>query len=144
MDLKKEERYYHPDAMHKWFGISSLLFLASIVGMFANDYIREWKGHQRVFRKADVALTRANIESAAVDDAVKTELEAAVAAAEAQLAADQSQLDELDSLKTVAEGEFYWANMNFMGNTADLDEARYLLEHGLTERHGEIEARKHF
>ena len=144
MDLKKEERYYHPDAMHKWFGISSLLFLASIVGMFANDYIREWKGHQRVFRKADVALTRANIESAAVDDAVKTELEAAVAAAETQLAADQSRLDELVALKTVTEGEFYWANMNFMGTTADLDEARYLLEHGLTERHGAIEARKHF
>ncbi len=51
MDLQKEERYYQPDGLHRIFAISSLLFLLALVAMFGDDYVREWRGHQREFRR---------------------------------------------------------------------------------------------
>ena len=133
MDLKKEERYYQPDVLNRWFGISSLLFLASIVAMFGNDYIREWKGHQREFRQIDIVMTRRNLETAAVDAALRGELESKQEQAEEQLATHQQQLDELAGLIELAKGEHYWASMRYQGSVADLGAERYQLEHALAE-----------
>jgi len=40
------------------FGIGSLLLLLGILGMIADDYIREWKGYQRDFNRLEVEKTR--------------------------------------------------------------------------------------
>src|SRR5213595_3343532 len=39
------------------FGVSSALMLASIVGMFIQDYYRSWKPEQRNFRPVESAIS---------------------------------------------------------------------------------------
>ena len=51
MDYKNDERYWNIKLLNKWFAISSILFLISIVWMFLDDNDDEFKVYQRDFRK---------------------------------------------------------------------------------------------
>lgn len=133
MDLKKEERYYQPLVLHRWFGISSLLFLGSLVAMFGDDYIRDWKAYQRDFRRLDAEQTKVSLDQVVVDAAQKERLEARQAEAEANLVKRQSELDDLAARIEAAEGELYWATMRYEGGVAEIGALRYQLEHALSE-----------
>jgi hypothetical protein len=75
MNLLKEERYYHPNLLNKWFALSSLVFLGSLIAMFGNDYIRSWKSYQRDFTRLEIAKTHGEIEGLEYDKAQQAELE---------------------------------------------------------------------
>ncbi len=128
MDLQKEERYYQPNHLHRVFAISSVLFLAALVAMFGDDYIRAWKGHQRAFRRLDIEKTRDQLDQTAVDQSLREALEARQRAAQDSLAQRRQRVDELESLIATAEGDLRGANMNYEGTQAKLGAARYQLE----------------
>ncbi|MCH7497008.1 MAG: hypothetical protein IH971_04055, partial [Candidatus Marinimicrobia bacterium] len=128
MDLQKEERYYQPNQLHKVFAISSVLFLAALVVMFGDDYIRDWKGYQREFRRLEIEKTRAQLEQISVDQSLREALEARQRAAQDSLAQRRQRVDELESLLATAEGDLLGANMNYFGTQAKLGAVRYQLE----------------
>jgi mono/diheme cytochrome c family protein len=78
------------------FAISSLLMLASIIWMFADDYFRPFKTEQRAFREVESGLAQ---RLALSQLPTKEEFEAKKAAFESKLAEYATHKDELADLK---------------------------------------------
>ena len=57
MDYKNDERYWNIKLLNKWFAISSILFLISILWMFIHDNDDEFKEYQREFRKLEAEIS---------------------------------------------------------------------------------------
>ena len=62
MDYKNDERYWNIKLLNKWFAISSILFLFSIVWMFIHDNDDEFKVYQREFRKLEAQVAADKLE----------------------------------------------------------------------------------
>ena len=62
MDYKNDERYWNINLLNKWFAISSILFLISIVWMFLDDNDDEFKVYQRNFRKLEASISKNKLE----------------------------------------------------------------------------------
>ena len=61
MDYKNDERYWNINLLNKWFAISSILFLISIMWMFLDDNDDEFKVYQREFRKLESEIAKINV-----------------------------------------------------------------------------------
>ena len=61
MDYKNDERYWNINLLNKWFAISSILFLLSIMWMFLNDNDDEFKTYQKEFRKIESQVAELNL-----------------------------------------------------------------------------------
>ena len=61
MDYKNDERYWNINLLNKWFAISSILFLLSIMWMFVHDNDDEFKEYQRDFRKLEAQVTQSKL-----------------------------------------------------------------------------------
>src|SRR5262245_49495825 len=66
--MAASDQHYRPQhALDIIFGVSCLVMLLTIVGMFTQDYFREFKVEQRQFRDIEAALAqRAVIDQVAV------------------------------------------------------------------------------
>mgnify|MGYP003323288398 CR=1 FL=1 len=62
-----QERYYNVLKLNKWFALSSILFTAIWILVFADDYNRPWKKYQIEFRELEIEKTRADIEIANIN-----------------------------------------------------------------------------
>ena len=60
---KNQERYYNILKLNKWFAISSIIFTAFWIIVFADDYNRPWKKYQIEFRDIEIEKIKADIES---------------------------------------------------------------------------------
>ncbi len=52
------ESHYDSKRLQKIFAVLSIVLLASLVGIFAKDYSREWKKYQKEFRALELEKTR--------------------------------------------------------------------------------------
>lgn len=129
MDYFNDERYWNINLLNKWFAISSILFLVSIVWMFIDDNDDAFKGYQKDFRKLEIIEAEKKLESALAE--VEVERSIYEQKYETQLSAFETkakQLEELNVLDSKLEAQFYKANMEFLGQKAFVDEAKYLYE----------------
>ena len=55
--FKNDERYWDINLFNKWFAISSIVFLLTMILTFIDDNDDEFKEYQREFRKLEVAIT---------------------------------------------------------------------------------------
>ena len=62
MDYFNDERYWNINLLNKWFAISSILFLLSIIWMFIDDNDDDYKDYQKEFRKLSVKVSEKNLE----------------------------------------------------------------------------------
>ena len=102
------ESHYDPKKLDKLFAIAAVILLLSLVGLFAKDYSRQWKGYQRQFRvieveKARVKLDAENVELAKNEDYQKVlkELGAAQDKVKAQASALKPVKQKMASLNAV-------------------------------------------
>ena len=58
-----QERYYNILKLNKWFAISSIVFTAFWIIVFADDYNRPWKKYQIEFRDIEIEKIKKDIES---------------------------------------------------------------------------------
>ena len=56
MNYFNDERYWDIKLLNKWFAISSILFLLSIVWLFVDDNDDDYKNYQKEFRKLSVKI----------------------------------------------------------------------------------------
>ena len=56
--FKNDERYWDINLLNKWFAISSIVFLGTIIWTFIDDNDDEFKEYQREFRKLEVEITK--------------------------------------------------------------------------------------
>src|SRR5262245_55580586 len=86
------------------FGVSSVLMLITIIWMFAQDYLREFKVEQRSFRDVEAAMAqRAFLDALPGDVGNIAEAERAVAEARA----------EADKARTDAEGKVHQSQVQY-------------------------------
>ena len=52
-----DERYWNINLLNKWFAISSIIFMVSMIWMFIDDNDDDFKTYQRAFRKMEIKNT---------------------------------------------------------------------------------------
>jgi len=139
------ERYYKSSYLGKWFAIASIIFLVTMVWTFADDYLREWKGYQRDFRKLEISKTRAEIsekEAQLEQQSEYQDLLQQLEEARAELAAKADELAAAEERLSELKAEHYRDNQNFLFAKADFDAAKYAYEEAVARGVGDLEEAK--
>ena len=135
MDYKNDERYWNIKLLNKWFAISSILFLGSIVWMFLHDNDDEFKVYQREFRKLEaqvsadkleVELQRVISERNIYEDKYDSEL--------SMYNQNNQLLDSLKAILEVEKGILYKKNMDYLFYKAEADVIKYKYEKELSHQ----------
>ena len=61
---KKDERYWDIHLLNKWFAITSILFVISMVWMFIDDNDDDFKQYQKTFRQMEVEISKKKLNEA--------------------------------------------------------------------------------
>ncbi len=136
MDYKNDERYWNINLLNKWFAISSILFLLSIMWMFLKDNDDEFKTYQREFRKIEAQVAQSKLLEEL--DKVSTErdiYESSYNNAKKEYDSKNNLLDSLNNILVEAKGIFYKSNMDYLFFKAEVDEKKYLYEAEIVESH---------
>ena len=112
------QRYYDPNTLNRWFTVSCVVFLVSLVAMFYYDYDREWRDHQATFREIDIRISNEKLGREQESVAEKEEyeqLQTALLAAQEEQSKQGQELDTLASeLATITkERDSAREDMNF-------------------------------
>ena len=60
--FNKDERYWKIHTLNKWFAISSIIFMISMIWMFIDDNDDDFKTYQRAFRKLEIKNSEKKLE----------------------------------------------------------------------------------
>ena len=143
--LRKEERYYYPPFLNKWFAISSILFFLSMLWLFYFDNDDEWKAYQKTKRNIDIAIAKKKLERKSSEiDAKKLEnLESDLSLAQGNIQLKIDLINDLNDELFLLEGQYIRANMDFQEQKAFLDESKYLYEKEMSHSHSDSEHNNH-
>jgi mono/diheme cytochrome c family protein len=119
-----DKTYRHQKTLDVVFGVSCVLMLASIIWMFADDYSREWKKEQRVFRDVKEAMSERFALAKLPDPADLLKADAEVAEAKAKVAKYQDRVDEIDRTLENRRAPLVEADNKARTIKADLDSRR--------------------
>ena len=111
-----QERYYNILKLNKWFAISSIIFTAFWIIVFADDYNRPWKKYQIEFRDIEIEKIKADIESeniALQDNSDYEVLLNSLDKSKNDLELETSKVNEINSQLGVLEAKLYGDNQNF-------------------------------
>jgi hypothetical protein len=127
--FNNDERYWDIQRLNKWFAISSILFLISMVWTFIDDNDDEFKEYQREFRKMEIKVSEKNLEKELeVVKGKRISFEKDLAVAQSKLDSQNELLAELESTLIKLEGRYYNENMIYQGQKAEVDGLKYLVE----------------
>ena len=56
-----DERYWNINLLNKWFAISSIIFMVSMIWMFIDDNDDDFKVYQRKFRQMEIENEEKNL-----------------------------------------------------------------------------------
>ena len=127
--FKNDERYWDINLLNKWFAISSVVFLLSMIWTFIDDNDDEFKDYQKAFRQLQIEITEKNLgqELDEVKDLrEKYDKEFAKVQSDYDNQSDQVQSinDELGKLRA----DFYNINLKYSEQKAKLDVIKFHLE----------------
>ncbi len=129
MDYFNDERYWNINLLNKWFAISSILFMVSIIWMFIDDNDDAFKVYQKEFRRLEIAKGEEALEGALAEvEAERDIYEKKHADKLAEFETMQAEYNAANELQIQLNAEFYKANMEFLGQKAEVDAAKYLFE----------------
>ena len=129
MDYFNDERYWNINLLNKWFAIMSILFLLSIMWMFIDDNDDDFKAYQKEYRHLEIGKTEAALEVALAEvEAERKIYEEKYNEKVKTFESQQADLDVAELLQVQLKGEYYKANMEFLGQKAHVDAAKYLYE----------------
>ncbi|MDP6569759.1 MAG: hypothetical protein QGF57_00800, partial [Candidatus Marinimicrobia bacterium] len=133
-----DERYWNIKLLNKWFAISSVVFMVSMIWMFIDDNDDDFKVYQREFRKMEILKAEEKLDSEL--EAVKQErvqFEEKLQIARTALDNKQGEIEtaqiELDNVSA----KFYKANMNFLNAKSIVDAEKYQYETVKIHGHGD-------
>ena len=81
------EFLYNVPRLHMVFAIASVLLLASVFLMVADDYIKEWRDYQREFRSMNIERSGRELEAkrAELDSTQHMDVKTRIAESEAEM-----------------------------------------------------------
>ena len=136
-----QERYYNILKLNKWFALSSILFTAFWVLVFADDFNRPWKKYQIEFRKIEIEKVKQDIntEKVALEDSDEYEdLMNSLSKGRIDLELESSKVDDINNKLKLLNIQLYKYNQDFQFSKADMDAQRYAYEEALFG-HGNVE-----
>jgi mono/diheme cytochrome c family protein len=121
---------YNVDFLNVVFAASSIFLFLSVIWMVWDDYDREWKSTQREFAELEYQVTQASLEQAArdVDQNKLTQLQGSLAAAQKNVEANQSKVDELRRQMADIEARLARESQDYQFTKATYDQDRYDFE----------------
>ena len=129
MDYFNDERYWNINLLNKWFAIMSILFLLSIMWMFIDDNDDDFKAYQKEYRHLEIGKTEAALEVALAEVEAERKIYEEKYNEKVKIFESlQADLDVAELLQVQLKGEYYKANMEFLGQKAHVDAAKYLYE----------------
>jgi len=131
-----DERYWNINLLNKWFAISSIIFLLSMIWMFIDDNDDDFKVYQRKFRQMEIENEEEKL--IAELELVKEErvsFEEKLSSAQTSFEAKNSQLLEAEKSLEGSEAKFYKANMNFLSKKSILDVEKFNYETAMLHLH---------
>ena len=136
MNYFNDERYWDIKLLNKWFAISSILFLISIVWMFIDDNDDEYKKYQKEFRQLSIEKEeeKLKLEKDSVK-VVRKEYESQYKEKLKELSGKKVILDSLEIELVDNKAELFKANMEYLSQKADIDELKYLYENKESHSH---------
>ena len=144
MDYNNDERYWNINLLNKWFAISSILFLISIIWMFLDDNDDEFKDYQRDFRKLETQVSQSKLQQELNLTSDERDIYENKYNEEKDKYDSQNKiLDSLNSVLEYEEGVFYKANMDYLFYKAEVDVIKYQYESELVEAHKEKHSSNH-
>ena len=127
MDYFNDERYWNINLLNKWFAISSILFLLSIIWMFVDDNDDDYKDYQREFRKLSIKVSEKKLEEElSLVEEERKEYELKYNQKLKEFNNKENILMSLEDKLVEDKAAFYKANMEYLGKKADIDEVVYL------------------
>ena len=139
---RDQERHYKPAGLNRWFAISSILLLIAVVGVFFQDYNREWKRYQREFRRVDQQITRGAWETEIArleGESQYQQARDAVAAAEDRQGDLQADIRSAEREVRRVETDFQVINQRFLTDKARYEEALYRFEQATAGERGNVD-----
>lgn len=133
-----DERYWNINLLNKWFAISSIIFMVSMIWMFIDDNDDDFKTYQRAFRKMEIKNSEKKLLQEL--EAVKNEragYEKKLSDAQKSFDGKQEELTQANSSLEKITAEFYKANMNFLGQKSIVDAEKYKYETVKVHGHGD-------
>ncbi len=126
---KQDERYWNIHLLNKWFAITSLLFIISMVWMFIDDNDDDFKIYQKTFRKMEVETAKAKLKDAVADvkEEQKQYLEKLERAQE-NFESKKEMIVQVQEKISELKAKSYKANMDYLHQKAEIDALKYLVE----------------
>jgi len=125
-----EDRLYAPGTLARWFSLSGLLLLVTVVLMLRHDWVRDWKGFQAEFREIKIERGQEAVEAAnkAIDPAELAKVEGELKSAQAEADAAAGKLAALTEEWNKLDGECYAKEQAFKFAKSEFDAMRYGFE----------------
>ena len=126
--FKNDERYWDINLLNKWFAISSLVFLLSMVWTFIDDNDDEFKDYQKKFRKLQIEATEKNLgqELDEVKD-VREKYDKEFAKAQSDYDNQSDQVKSINDELGKYRADFYNINLKYSEKKAKLDVIKFHL-----------------
>ena len=127
--FKNDERYWDINLLNKWFAISSIVFLLSMVWTFIDDNDDEFKEYQREFRKLEIAITENNLKLEQQVIEGKTEdLDIALEKAQSDYDTNSELVKSINDKLGKLRAGFYKINLKYAEQKAKMDVLKFELE----------------
>ena len=136
MEYFNDERYWNIKLLNKWFAISSILFLASMVWIFIDDNDDDYKVYQKEFRKLSIENSEKSLEKELeFVEGERLKYEEEYNQKLVQFENKKDLFDSLESLLVDKKAVFYKANMEFLNQKAEIDVLKYQYEKETVHAH---------
>ena len=139
--FNNDERYWDITLLNKWFGISSVLFMAVTIWIYVDDNDDEFKDYQREFRKLQIEVAKDQLKQDSLDIAAEKDSYMEAVQAEQKIFDNKrNQMDQLEKDLKEFKNRHYSENMNYQSHKANVDALKYLAEaenaHSESDDHG--------
>jgi len=143
--MENHERYYNINKLNMIFALVSVVLLSCLVGMFVDDYARQWKKYQKEFRALEIEKIRSRLKEEMAtlkDKAEYQDLLAKVGEAKKTFATKSQELKTLEAKTSKFQASADIAQQNYQFAKARLDAARYSFESALSKNESTVKVRQ--
>ena len=129
------EFLYNVPRLHMVFAIASVLLLATVFLMVADDYIKEWRDYQREFRAMNIDRSERQLESmrAGIDSTQLMDIKARIAEADAKMADQEEKIEAANDHYSSLDKKRYKIDQDFRFAKSEFDAVKYSYEVQLEE-----------
>ena len=127
--FKNDERYWDINLLNKWFAISSVVFLITMVWTFIDDNDDEFKEYQREFRKLEIEKAEEKLtqEKSSIEGEVE-DYDKLLAEAENEYSKKSQDVEKINEELGDLRASVYKVNLKYSEQKAKLDVLKFQLE----------------